>query len=87
VLLQMEDPDAVNARRKALTEKGIARTYAFLLKWQSPGLDDALIETLQRYGNRKMCDAFLNSGVVRLYDAAHSWATAHDFELIRLPGD
>jgi HEAT repeat protein len=77
VLGQAKDPRAFSAFLAAL--KGVdtevfAIAYISLIRWGEPGSEDALAETLNRFGNTEMAQALLNSGNSRLEQAAREWA-------------
>lgn len=86
---EINDPQAVSYLLAALhghNDDVIAEAYEFYLRRGDPGTEDALIEALDKAGDRSMAEEFINSGNQKLHDAGADWAVTNNFEIDYEPG-
>ena len=79
-LCGIEDTGAPGTIRAALVPV-VAKVYRFLIGYGAPSSEDALIEALRRFGNRKMALEFINCGNPRLEQAGRGWAAGHGYRI------
>jgi len=81
---QMKDPRAEKALLDALHEgnaPAIAGASLFFVFRGESGSEDALIETLNQYGDEQMANLFLNCGNPKLEAAARAWGHRRGWEM------
>ena len=82
----INDPRAATALLTVLEKHDtavIASDAPLFIKLCKPGSEDALIEALDRFGNKDMAQLFLNCGNSRLEQAARAWAGRNGYQVIR----
>ncbi len=70
-LLKEDDPET------------IASIYLSIFSLGLPGSEGPLIKALNRHGDTRMAERFLNSGKQNLREAALIWAKAHNFQITK----
>ena len=81
---QMKDPRAEKALLDALHEgnaPAIAGASLYFVFRGESGSEDALIETLNQYGDEQMANLFLNCGNPKLEAAARAWGHRRGWEM------
>lgn len=69
-----------------LKSKETVAIYAQVIHAGQTGTETALIAALKQFGDKKMAQAYLNSGNSLLTTAAKDWAAGHGFYIQSLPG-
>jgi HEAT repeat protein len=85
----IKDPSAAGALLSALRKRDIevvAEIHYFYINQGEPGSEDALIEALNRFGNKGMAESYLNCGNGRLAQAAREWATRNGYRIVTTSG-
>jgi HEAT repeat protein len=60
--------------------------YYFVRADPSPETRALLVQALNKYGSKEMAEEMLDSGHQDLVRAARTWARAHGYDIIQLPG-
>ncbi len=87
-LSAIKDQRAKSALMNALREHNtrvIFGIHTFFVKLGVPGSEGALIETLNKFPNRKMAEEFIKSGNPALADAANAWAAKYHQKIDKTP--
>jgi HEAT repeat protein len=82
-------PDAHGVLLAALRDHDmevIINVYDFFIHQGEPNSEDTLIEALDRSGDLKMAQAFLNCGNSKLEQSALSWAADNHVQIVTGPG-
>jgi len=82
ILSEFQDKQASKALIKEWNHKNLAVIvggYSFFIKQKIPNGEDLFIEVLNKKGNSRMAEAFLNSGNIKLKKAAKKWADKHGY--------
>jgi len=64
---------------------GVAETYSSIIKQGDPGQEDALIDALNQFGNKKMAEDYQNCGNPKLEEAARAWVSRNGYETMSMP--
>ena len=80
---KIEDPRGVEAviaaELKDKSVKAAAAAYDSFIRRGEPGAEAILIEALNKYGDKKMAEAFLNCGNAQLETAGRDWARSRGY--------
>jgi hypothetical protein len=88
---EVKDPRAVSALLAVLRDRDTEiisepTLYIFFIERGEPGSEDALVETLDKFGDEGMAEKFLNSRNVKLEGAARAWAARHEVRILNVGG-
>jgi HEAT repeat protein len=75
---------ATEPLNRALKENNlrvVADTYYFFICLGEPGSETILVETLNKYGTKRMAIDFINCGNIQLKEAAKGWAESHGYKI------
>lgn len=85
VLADMSDDRVIGVLTSAFKNKKlpiVAGAHSFFIQQGIDGSESLLVEALNKYGDKKMAENFLNCGNQSLEKAGHKWANARGYTII-----